>query len=111
MRAVDSVAFLQGEHRAHGAALLADARVNRAVHQALGGQIEQVLLEGPNEDELAPHARQQLGVCSVPVLLGGLHPLPCDSREQQHGVRTRFDLSFDDEVCLIGSNSPVRQAM
>jgi hypothetical protein len=90
---------LQSEDRTDGAALLAYARMNRAVHQTLSGQIEQVLLEATYEHELAPHGREQLGVCSVPVLLGGLHPLPQNGRDEHTALGHGSTFLSTTEVC------------
>ncbi len=66
VRAVDGVLAGEREHRADRAALLADAGVRRAVDQAGAGQLEDVLLEGPD-----PH---QLGVASCAAGRGRRRP-------------------------------------
>ena len=70
VRAVDRVGAGQRERRADGAALLADARVRRAVDQPGRGELEHVLLERPDQHQLAEHRGEQLGVGGVPVVLG-----------------------------------------
>ena len=67
MGAVDGVRRPQRDDRADRAALLADAGVRRAVHEALAGQFEDRLLEGPDEVQLAQHGGQQPGVGRLPV--------------------------------------------
>ncbi len=76
VRAVDGVLAGEREHRADRAALLADAGVGRAVDESAAGEVEDVLLEGPDPDQLGVDRAQQVRVGGVPVGLGGddLHP-------------------------------------
>ena len=68
VRAVDEVVGPQGEDRPDGAALLSDARVRRAVHEPVAGELEDVLLERPGSTASGSSIRQQVrGRDSVPV--------------------------------------------
>ena len=67
VRAVDGVRRAERDDGADRAALLADAGVRRAVHQALARQLEDRLLERPDEVQLAEHGREQPGVGRLPV--------------------------------------------
>ena len=111
MRAVDGVRRAQRDDRADRAALLADAGVRRAVHEALAGQLEDRLLEGPDEVQLPEHGREQPGVGRLPVrrrraqldpLRGGVkalltwHPhLPRCADRLAGGYRANVSISTD----------------
>ena len=68
VRTVHGVRRAQADDRADRAALLPDARVRGAVHEALAGEFEHGLLEGADEVELAEHRRQQRRIGVLPVL-------------------------------------------
>ncbi len=67
MGSVDGVGRAEADDRADRAALLADARVGGAVHEALARELEHGLLEGADEVQLAEHAGEQSGVGRLPV--------------------------------------------
>ena len=67
VRAVDRVGRPERDDRADRAALLADGGVRGAVHQSLARQLEDGLLERPDQVELAEHGGQQRGVGRLPV--------------------------------------------
>jgi len=67
VRAVDRVGRPQRDDRADRAPLLSDGGVRGPVHQALAGQLEDGLLEGADEVELAEHGGEQRGVGRLPV--------------------------------------------
>ena len=67
VRAIDRVGRAQGHDGADRAALLADAGVRRAMHEAFAGQFQDRLLEGPDEVQLAEHGGEQARVRCLPV--------------------------------------------
>ena len=67
MGAVDGVGRPQRDDGADGAALLADAGVRGAVDEALARELEDRLLEGADEVQLAEHGREQPRVGGLPV--------------------------------------------
>ena len=75
--AVDRVRRPERDDGADRTPLLADAGVRRAVDEALAGQFEDRLLEGPDEVQLPEHGREQAGVGRLPVRRRGaqLNPL------------------------------------
>ncbi len=93
MRAVDGVPFFEGQDRTYGATLLADARMNRAVYEAVGGKLQQVLLETAHEHQLAPHACEQFRRRQrpSPPRSHQLGTMQQPGRAQR--IRARFDLS------------------
>ena len=67
VRAVDPVGGTQPDHRADSAALLTDARMRRAVDQALGGEVEHRLLKGSDQVQLGQHRDEDARVGRLPV--------------------------------------------
>ena len=80
VRAVDGVGRPQRDDRADRAALLSDGGVRGPVHQALAGQLEDGLLEGADEVELAEHGGEQCGVGRLPVRRGAGQAGPLGAR-------------------------------
>ena len=68
VRAGNLVVRPQGEAGTDRAALLADARMCRAVDEPLAGQLEHLLLKGANEVQLHEHRHEQAGWKPIPVL-------------------------------------------
>ena len=58
---VDEVVAAQAEDRPDRAALLADARVGGPVHQSVGRELQDLLLEHPDPQGLAEHLKDELG--------------------------------------------------
>ena len=83
MRPVDRVVRGERDRRADGAALLADARVRRAVDEALAGEFEDELLERPDQHELAQDRGEQGRLGGVPVGLGDDELDPIDMGSQR----------------------------
>ena len=67
VRAVDEVIGGEVEDRPDRTALLADARVGGPVHQAVGGEVQDVLLEDPDPHGLHQHQPQIRGGGVIPV--------------------------------------------
>ena len=67
VRTVHRVRTRQRQGRADCSALLADAGVRWAVHQPRGGQLEHVLLEGPDQHEVVEHRHEQRRLGLVPI--------------------------------------------
>ena len=91
VRAVDRVGRAQRDDRADRAALLADAGVRGAVHEAFAGQLEDRFLEGADEVQLAQHGGEQRGIGGLPVGRRGGQLVPFRARLKAlhawHGTR------------------------
>ena len=76
VRAVDLVGHGERDRRADRAGLLSDRRVRRAVDQLLAGQVEHLLLEGPDQVHLHRHRLQHGRIGRVPIRLTGPEFVP-----------------------------------
>ena len=76
MGAVDGVRGPQRDDGADRAALLADARVRRAVHETLAGQLQDRLLKGPDEvrcPSMVASSQGSAAFQSAAVVLSSIH--------------------------------------
>ena len=72
VRAVDRISRAHSHDGPHGPALLPNAGVCGAVHEALSSELEYLFLEGADEVELAQHGAEQGRVCVLPVCRSGV---------------------------------------
>src|SRR5215469_3522195 len=68
MGSIDLVGGPQSEHGADGAPFLSDRRMSWAMDQTLAGELEDLLLEGPNQHHAVEHGTQQCGRRCRPIL-------------------------------------------